>query len=114
MSMEGTTRIELTDVRTGRTEVREHKNRVTGAVQEIFTPLGLYTSAEMLQPQDGEDANSPLAYAFGGLLLLDTAVGSSEDALLIPPGAQITGTAAHGAPNNGRRRKDAGAAEVLD
>ena len=45
MSMEGTTRIELTDVRTGRTEVREHKNRVTGAVQEIFTPLGLYTSA---------------------------------------------------------------------
>ena len=42
MSMEGTTRIELTDVRTGRTEVREHKNRVTGAVQEIFTPLGLY------------------------------------------------------------------------
>ena len=59
MSMEGTTRIELTDVRTGRTEVREHKNRVTGAVQEIFTPLGLYTSAEMLQPQDGEGRQQP-------------------------------------------------------
>ena len=74
MSMEGTTP-HRTDRRAHRQDrsARNTKNRVTGAVQEIFTPLGLYTSAEMLQPQDGRGRQQPaLPTPFGGLLLLDT------------------------------------------
>ena len=33
MSIQGQTRIELTDIHTGRTRVWEHKNRVTDALQ---------------------------------------------------------------------------------
>ena len=66
MSIQGQTRIELTDIHTGRTRVWEHKNRVTDALQEIFTPFGLYTDSRMLEPQGGENANSPLLFASGG------------------------------------------------
>lgn len=103
MSIQGLTRIELTDTRTGRTRVWEHKNRVTGALQQIFTPFGLYTDAAMLEPQGSSDKNSPLQYACGGLLLLDTAVGAG-DVLLPAAGTGVTGTAAYNLTNSGDNR----------
>ena len=39
--LRGHTRIELTDCRTGRRKIYEKDNLVTGALQEIFTPLGI-------------------------------------------------------------------------
>ena len=104
MSIQGQTRIELTDIHTGRTRVWEHKNRVTDALQEIFTPFGLYTDSRMLEPQGGEDANSPLLFASGGVLLLDKAVGADEDALLLPAGTAVTGSGACGQTNAGENR----------
>ena len=103
MSIQGLTRIELTDTRTGRTRVWEHKNRVTGALQQIFTPFGLYTDAAILEPQGSADANSLLQYACGGLLLLDTAVGAG-DTLLPAAGTGVTGAAAYNLTNSGDNR----------
>lgn len=37
----GTTKIELTDVKTGEKEVYENHNMVTNALTDIFRPLGL-------------------------------------------------------------------------
>ena len=102
MSIQGIARIELTDVHTGRTRVWEHKNRVTGAVQEIFTPLGLFTDSNMLQKQ--ETGECALQTTYGGLLLLDTAVDSDEDVRFIPPAAGVTGTAVCGSQNSGDNR----------
>lgn len=39
--LKGTTKIELTDVKTGEKEVYENHNMVTNALKDIFKPLGL-------------------------------------------------------------------------
>ena len=54
--LRGHTRIELTDCRTGRRKIYEKDNLVTGALQEIFTPLGIYTDSNLLTPQGEGDA----------------------------------------------------------
>ena len=40
--LKGTTKIELTDVNTGETQVIEKHNAITGAMQEIFSLIEIY------------------------------------------------------------------------
>lgn len=102
--LRGHTRLELTDCRTGRRTVVEKDNLVTGALQEIFTPLGLYTDSNLLTPQGtGADAGL-LAYACGGLLLYDRALPAEADTRFAPAEAQVVGCGVYGAANTGENR----------
>ena len=99
MGYQGKTTIEITNTKTGEKKVVEHKNRVTKAVAEIFKPLGLYTDSNMYSKQETGDSAAQVCY--GGLLLLDTVVGSSEDIYFIPAGTGVTGCAVCGSSNTG-------------
>ena len=102
--LRGHTRIELTDCRTGRRKIYEKDNLVTGALQEIFTPLGIYTDSNLLTPQGEGDEAGLLAYACGGLLLYDRAMPAETATRFAPAEAQVVGCGAYGAANTGENR----------
>lgn len=102
--LRGHTRIELTDCHTGQRQVVEKDNLVTGALQEIFTPLGMYTDSNLLTPQGTGDEAGLLAYACGGLLLFDRALPAETAVRFAPAEAQVVGCGAYGAANTGDNR----------
>lgn len=96
MALHGHTILELTDVHTGKTEVVEKDNIITGAVQEIFTPLGLYTDGQKLLDNS---SFVPITELYGGLLLYDTALGADPATVFAPATAQITGSGVYNVQN---------------
>ena len=92
----GTTKIELTDVKTGEKEVYENHNMVTNALKDIFKPLGL--------------SNKPSRYfadftpyyqtLLGGILCFDTEIEENPDNYYPPANANLIGCAAYGVQNN--------------
>lgn len=87
--LKGTTKIELTDVNTGETQVIEKHNTVTGALQELFNPvLGHLTDETKLL------ANSP-AYTnlLGGLLLFDGRIEGNPLPVFAPDNVKLVGCA---------------------
>ena len=87
--LKGTTKIELTDVNTGETEVIEKHNAITGAMQELFSPvLGHLTSEATLV------SNLP-AYTtlLGGLLLFDGRIDGDPLPLFAPDDVKLVGCA---------------------
>ena len=102
--MHGHTKIELTDQRTGRTQVVEQHNRVTGAVAQLINGFGGMASTQYLA-SGGEYGTSNvwelLESLYGGLLLYDKALGSDPDTLFAPADAALVGTAAAYSVNTG-------------
>lgn len=91
--LKGTTKIELTDVNTGETQVIEKHNAVTGALQELFNPvLGHLTTESRLT------ANLPAYASFlGGLLLFDGRIGGDPLPLYAPDSVKLVGCARYSA-----------------
>lgn len=87
--LKGTTKIELTDVNTGETQVIEKHNAITGALQELFNPtLGHLTNESTLQ------SNIPVHTSFlGGLLLFDSRIDGDPLPIFAPEGANLIGCA---------------------
>ena len=91
--LKGTTKIELTDVNTGETQVIEKHNAVTGALQELFNPvLGHLTDEAKLA------ATLP-AYTslLGGLLLFDGRIEGDPLPLYAPDSVKLVGCARYNA-----------------
>lgn len=94
--LKGTTRIELTDVRTGESVAHEKHNMVTNALRDIFTPLGL--------------SRRPYRYFYdftpyyekllGGILCFDAQIPEDGDNYYPPAEASLVGCAAYGVQNN--------------
>ena len=85
--LKGTTKIELTDVVTGKKQVFEKHNMITHAVSNIFQPtLGHLTSEEILR------GYIP-AYKglMGGLLLFESAIPENVNTLYPPAGNKLIG-----------------------
>lgn len=100
MNLKGHTRIELTDRRTGRTEVVEKDNLVTNAVPLIYSTLGAYLDAGGLFWAGNTGGTSgTLHRLYGGLLLLDTAQGADPDTTFAKPGTRVVGSACAGYVN---------------
>ena len=92
----GTTKIELTNVKTGEVEKYENHNMLTNAISDIFKPLGL--------------SNKPYRYfndfvpyyekLLGGILCFDTVIEENPNNYYPPVNANIVGCAAYGMQNN--------------
>lgn len=85
--LKGTTKIELTDVVTGKKQVFEKHNMVTNAVSNLFQPtLGHLTSEEILR------SYIP-AYRglLGGLLLFEEAIPENVNTIYPPAGNKLIG-----------------------
>jgi hypothetical protein len=93
--LKGTTKIELTDVNTGETQVIEKHNAITGALQELFSPtLGNLTDNSRLV------AGLPAYTNFlGGLLLFDSRIEGDPLPLYAPAGVNLVGCARYNAAN---------------
>lgn len=92
----GTTKIELTDVNTGRVETFQDSNMVTNALQDIMKPLGL-------SKRPNRFLNEFVPYyakLLGGILCFDTQIPENADNYFPPAGAGLTGCAAYGEQNN--------------
>ena len=93
--LKGTTKIELTNVNTGETQVIEKHNAITGALQELFNPvLGHLTDDAKLI------ANLP-AYTslLGGLLLFDGRIEGDPLPLFAPDSVKLVGCARYNYAN---------------
>lgn len=94
--LKGTTRIELTDINTGKIETYENNNMVTNALSDIFKPLGL--------------SKRPYRYFYdfvpyyekllGGILCFDTQIEENPDNYYPPANANLIGCASYGVQNN--------------
>ncbi len=83
----GTTRIELTDVRTGEKEVHEKHNMVTNALRDLFAPIGMVNSENTF-------FDTMLPYyqkLLGGILLFDKALDEDPDKYFPPADAALIG-----------------------
>lgn len=91
--LKGTTKIELTDVNTGETQVIEKHNLVTGAINRLYQPtLGHATSGSTLR---GLDVNT----LFGGLLLFNNPLPENVNQWFAPAGVNATGHGVQGLQN---------------
>ena len=87
--LKGTTKIELTDVNTGETQVIEKHNNITGALQEIFNPiLGHLTDEAKLS-----SVLPAYSTLFGGLLLFDGRIDGDPLPVFAPEGVNLIGCA---------------------
>lgn len=94
--LKGITKIELTDVNTGETRVVEKHNTITGALQELFSPvLGHLTNEDSLM------ATLP-AYTslLGGLLLFDGKIEGNPLPLFAPDNVKLVGSARYNWASN--------------
>ncbi len=94
--LKGTMKIELTDVKTGRTETVLEHNMITNALTNIFKPLGL-------AKDPGKMYESFVPYyqkLLGGLLLFDSNIEENVDTLYPPASAKLVGCAVYGQQNN--------------
>ena len=95
-SLIGTTRIELTDVRTGAREIHEKHNLVTNALQDIFKPSGLSN-----RPSRYFNEFIPYyATLLGGILCFDTEIEENPDHYYPPANAVLIGCASYDTQNN--------------
>lgn len=97
--IKGHTKIELTDVRSGRTQVVADKhNDMTGALEEIFKPFGLLTNGNALISK-----LLPIQKYFGGMLCFDRNIEVEQ--FRAPKEAQITAAGVWDYTNNSANEK---------
>lgn len=93
--LKGTTKIELTDVNTGETQVVEKHNAITSALQELFnTTLGHLTTESSLSSRLPVHTN-----LLGGLLLFDSRIEGNPLPLFAPETANLIGCARYNTQN---------------
>lgn len=91
--LKGTTKIELTNVDTGETQVVEKHNLITGAVARLFQPvLGHATEGDVLRSLD-------VNTLFGGLLLFNQPITEETTQWFAPAGTEVTGHGVYGLQN---------------
>lgn len=91
--LKGTTKIELTDVNTGETQVIEKHNLVTDAISHLFQPvLGHATDGTTLR-------NLGITTLMGGLLLFNNTIQEAADQIFAPAGVDVTGHGIQGMQN---------------
>ena len=95
-NLKGTTRIELTDVHTGKVEVYENHNMVTNALRDIFMPLGL----SQRPSRYFYDFTPYYQKLLGGILCFDTEIPEDADNYYPPASANLVGCAVYGQQNN--------------
>lgn len=105
MELHGHARIELTNVRTGQTQIVEKDNLITDAVSGLFNGMGASLNWQRLLTQGDERWSAApkdlITMFYGGLLLYDTALGTDAGTCFAPAEAHVTGTAVYGAVNSG-------------
>ena len=94
--LKGRTRIELRDVRTGRTQTVEEDNMVTNALQYVFNPLGYVKAGDPMFTSAYVDYFKTLT---GGLLLLGDTVPENADTVILPRNTSVTGCAVYDQQN---------------
>jgi len=94
--LKGTTKIELTDIHTGKVETYENKNMVTNALRDIFRPLGL----SQRPSRYFSDFVPYYKTLLGGILCFDTNIDENADNYYPPATANLVGCAAYGEQNN--------------
>lgn len=94
--LQGTTKIELTDIHTGKVETYENKNIVTNALRDIFRPLGLSNRPSRYF----SDFVPYYAKLLGGILCFDTTIEENPDNYYPPATAGLVGCASYGTQNN--------------
>ncbi len=98
MPMHGYTKIELTDVKTGKVETVEKHNIVTNAVARVFNSFSRAIDIRATVSNSGYRSlggDDLLTGLYGGLCLYDTALGSDPDTLFAPAEAGIVGAACY-------------------
>lgn len=106
--LKGKTVIELTDVNTGEMEKVEKENMVTNALTELFRPLGLIKSPNLI-------LNTYAPYyqkLLGGILLFDRAIEENPDNVFPPADACLVGCGCYGLQNNTVGKKRGGYNQV--
>lgn len=93
--LKGTTKIELTDVNTGETQVIEKHNTVTGALQEMFDT----TLFHLTDPSKLVATLPAYTSILGGLLLFDSRIEGDPLPLFAPEDVKLVGCARYNAAN---------------
>lgn len=94
--LKGHTKIELTDVHTGKKEVIEHDNAITDGLQKTLRALG---AADCTYYRDSNTAALEIwKYLIGGIYLFDTAL--ANNAKFMPAGAQMVANGSYGVANS--------------
>lgn len=88
----GHVRLELRGCR--ETEVIEHDNHMTDALQQLLDANGVWMNPGKVL----EKLCPTVSVAFGGILLVDTVL--PDDAISLPGGTEVTGCAAYGIANS--------------
>lgn len=105
MKLHGHTRLELTNIHTGQTEIVEKDNLITDAVAGVFNGLGGSMNWQRLIAAGDERWTAApkdlLTMFYGGLLLYNTRLGTDASVCFAPAAAGITGTAVYGKVNDG-------------
>jgi len=98
--LKGTTKIELTNVKTGEKETIEKHNMVTNALSTLYQPkLGHLTQESTLR------GFTPCYHTMmGGLLLFDGSITENADRIYAPAGVNVTGCARYNQVNTGTGR----------
>lgn len=94
--LKGTTRIELTDVHTGKVEVHEESNMITNALTDIFKPLGLSNRPNCYF----NEFNPYYQKLLGGILCFDTEIPENPENYYPPANARLICCASYGVQNN--------------
>ena len=90
--IKGHTKIELTDVNTGKKEVVEHDNMITNAVYDLCNPPYPLFPSELQVP--AINYSKPLIESlFGGIMLWEDALNDDADDYVFPHGVGCTGYA---------------------
>lgn len=95
--IKGKMRIELKDVRNGKTDVFEEENMVTNALQYIFNPMGYVKAADPMVTAEYVDYYMTLT---GGLLLLDRTLEEDAENLSLTGDVEQTGCAVYNQQNS--------------
>ena len=98
MNIHGHCKVELTDVKTGNTEVQEHGNLITKALHYFYKPGGITNPTAFNSENFRENA---ITYMLGGLMCLDTALTESNEIIRVPTGVGMTANGAKGILNSG-------------
>lgn len=101
MALKGTTRIELTNVKTGQKEVIEKDNLVTNAVPSILdNPFAWQLKASYGSYNFGGNILPLCPKLFGGILLYEDAIPESADQLFAQAANKLVGYSSNNANNN--------------
>lgn len=95
--IKGTTRIELTDVHTGKKETVEKENLVTNAVRDLFRPMGFVKKADFFLSK----LCPYIENLYGGLIMFDSKLDEDPDVYYPKAGARVTAHAMYNSVNTG-------------